>query len=79
VETTASNGLTKITQYDTANTVTGITPTGDLADAETTTTQYRDARDQVIEITGTREDAVPVLPQTTSFDGLGRAPTTNLK
>jgi RHS repeat-associated protein len=79
VETVAPNGLTKIASYDdTANTVTtGLTPTGDLADAEVVSTQYRDARDQVVETTGTRKDQVPVLPQSAVFDGFGRATTTS--
>jgi RHS repeat-associated protein len=79
VETTAPNGLTKITEYDdTANTVTsGLTATGTLADAETTTTLRRDGRDQVVETTGTREDQHPVLTQTAGYDGFGRATRTS--
>jgi RHS repeat-associated protein len=77
VETVAPTGVTKITRYDdTANTVTtGLTPTGDLTDAEITTTRRRDERDQVVEIAGTRKDAVAVLTESAVFDGFGRVTT----
>ena len=78
-ETTAPNGLTKITRHDDVGNMvtTGLTPTGDLTDAETTTTQTMNVRGETTTTTGTRQDEVPVLGTETRFDGFGRATHTN--
>lgn len=74
IETVAPNGLTKITRYDdvASTTTTGLTPTGELADAETTSTQTTNVQGKVTATHGAREDGVPILPTETFYDGYGR-------
>ncbi|KAA9108017.1 RHS repeat-associated core domain-containing protein [Microbacterium rhizomatis] len=77
-QTVAPTGLTKITRYDDiAHTVTtALTPTGDIADAEYTSTQTLDESGHVSETTGTRSDGEPVPTITSVFDGFGRQTAT---
>lgn len=69
-----TQGLTKVTQYDdVANTITtGVTPTDDLTDAETITTENRDIDGNVTAVQGSRADDGTILPTQTTFDGWGR-------
>ncbi|KAA9106604.1 RHS repeat-associated core domain-containing protein, partial [Microbacterium rhizomatis] len=79
IETRAATGLTKITRYDDiAHTITtGLTPTGDLADADYTATQVMDVAGQITQTAGTRADALPVPTIASVFDGFGRETSTN--
>jgi RHS repeat-associated protein len=77
VRTTAPGGLVAVTDHDdiAGTTTTGATPTGDLADAETTTTEHHDPTGRTAVTTGTRADGAAVPTSQAEFDGLGR-PTT---
>jgi RHS repeat-associated protein len=72
--TTGANGVTQVTDYDdVASTKTvGITPSGDLADAELLRTDVLDARGEIASTTGSRADGGPVEHTSTVRDGLGR-------
>ncbi|KAA9110502.1 RHS repeat-associated core domain-containing protein [Microbacterium rhizomatis] len=78
IETVAPTGLAKITRYDDiAHTVTtALTPTGDLSDAEQTSTQTMDAAGQATQTSGTRADQKPVPTIASVFDGFGRQTAT---
>lgn len=74
VETVSPTGLAQVTAHDdVAGTVTtGLTPTGNLADAEQIAIETRDLSGRTTGTAGTRRDEQPVLETTTSYDGLGR-------
>ncbi|KAA9105680.1 RHS repeat-associated core domain-containing protein, partial [Microbacterium rhizomatis] len=74
VETVAPTGLAKITRYDDiAHTVsTALTPTGNIADAEYTSTSVLDAAGQTTQSSGVRADQQPVPTLQSVFDGFGR-------
>ncbi|KAA9110826.1 RHS repeat protein [Microbacterium rhizomatis] len=78
-ETVASNGLAKITQYDDiAHTVTtGLTPTGNISDAEYVRTSVLDEVGQVTRSSGVRADQKPVPTTASVFNGFGRETSTS--
>ncbi|KAA9108019.1 RHS repeat domain-containing protein [Microbacterium rhizomatis] len=78
VQTRAPTGLVKTSRYDdVAHTITtGLTPTGNLADAESTSTQLLDDAGQVTATSGTRADAGQVPTVQSVYDGFGREMTT---
>lgn len=74
VRTITPNGLVQVTDYDdVANTITtGLTPTGDLADAERVTIETKDDVGRTIAAGGSRRDGQRVPEHTTAYDGVGR-------
>jgi RHS repeat-associated protein len=74
VRSVAPNGLLHVSEHDdvTGATTNGLTATGDLADAEATSTGSVDTGGRVVSVTGTRRDGVDVPAITTDYDGLGR-------
>jgi RHS repeat-associated protein len=69
-----ATGAVKVTEYDdTAGTNrSGVTPTGDLADAQIVREQQRDTLGNVVATTDTRADGADVTSGSSTFDGLGR-------
>jgi RHS repeat-associated protein len=71
---TLPNGVVQLGEYDdVAGTATsGLSTTGDLADAESATTSVLDATGQVTGTTGRRADGAEVPATSTAYDGFGR-------
>jgi RHS repeat-associated protein len=71
---TLPNGVVQVAEYDdVAGTATsGVSLTGDLADAELTFMSTLDTAGRVTRSTGTRADGEPVPARTAEFDGFGR-------
>lgn len=78
-ETVTPTGLVQVTVYDdVANTATtGLTATGNLADAERVTVETRDDAGRPVSKGGRRADEVPTPEVSTGYDGLGRAIATS--
>jgi RHS repeat-associated protein len=74
VELTAPTGLRTVTEHDdVAGTVTsGVTPSGRLADAATTSMTTMDAAGRAVGSAGTRSDGEQIPEVSTAYDGFGR-------
>lgn len=79
VETVTPTGLFQVIEYDdVANTITtGLTPTGDLADAERISVETKDESGRTISIGGDRRDGQAVPEQRARYDGVGRVVSTD--
>jgi len=73
LRTVAPSGLAEVHTYDdvTQRHTRGLTPSGDLADAEVTATVTEDEVERVTETVGARRDGRPVPPSVRTRDGLG--------
>jgi RHS repeat-associated protein len=80
IEATTPTGAVLRTAYDdvAGTTTSGLTPTGDLADAELVTRETRDAMGRIVETTGRRADGTDVPALTVQFDARGRPTTTRV-
>lgn len=74
---TLPNGVVQLAEFDdVAGTATsGLSTTGDLADAEVTTSALLDTSGRVIGTSGSRADGMEVPATTTEYDGFGREVT----
>jgi RHS repeat-associated protein len=79
VSVVAPNGLTEVTEYDdiAGTKTTGVTATGDLADAELVGTVTTDVNGRTTATSGTRADGVGVPGTSSEYDGLGRTTRTS--